>query len=41
MLTIYGHPASRASRPYWLLREYGLKVGMDFLEGGCWVSQYT
>lgn len=29
---IYGHQASRASRPYWLLREYGMKIGEDFLE---------
>ncbi len=31
-ITIYGHQASRASRPYWLLREYGLEKGKDFLE---------
>lgn len=31
-ITIYGHQASRASRPYWLLREYGLEAGKDFLE---------
>ena len=27
-----GPQASRASRPYWLLREYGLEVGKDFFE---------
>ena len=31
-IVIYGHQASRASRPYWLLREYGMKIGEDFLE---------
>lgn len=31
-ITIYGHQASRASRPYWLLREYGKVIGEDFLE---------
>jgi len=31
-IIIYGHQASRASRPYWLLREYGMKLGEDFLE---------
>ncbi len=31
-IVIYGHQASRASRPYWLLREYGLTLGEDFLE---------
>lgn len=31
-MVIYGHQASRASRPYWLLREYGLKINEDFLE---------
>ena len=31
-ITIYGHQASRASRPYWLLREYGLEKDKDFLE---------
>ncbi len=31
-ITIYGHQASRASRPYWLLREYGLEKGKDFIE---------
>jgi len=31
-ITIYGHQASRASRPYWLLREYGMEKGKDFLE---------
>ena len=29
---IYGHQASRASRPYWLLREYGKVINEDFLE---------
>ena len=31
-IVIYGHQAARASRPYWLLREYGMKIGEDFLE---------
>ncbi len=31
-ILIYGHQASRASRPYWLLREYGMEIGEDFLE---------
>ena len=31
-IIIYGHQASRASRPYWLLREYGMTIGEDFLE---------
>ena len=31
-IVIYGHQASRASRPYWLLREYGLNKGEDFIE---------
>lgn len=31
-IVIYGHQASRASRPYWLLREYGMEIGEDFLE---------
>ncbi len=31
-ITIYGHQASRASRPYWLLREYGKTINEDFLE---------
>jgi len=31
-ITIYGHQASRASRPYWLMREYGLEKDKDFLE---------
>jgi glutathione S-transferase len=31
-IVIYGHQASRASRPYWLLREYGMKVNEDFIE---------
>ena len=31
-ITIYGHQASRASRPYWLLREYGLEKSKDFVE---------
>ena len=31
-ITIYGHQASRASRPYWLLREYGMTINEDFLE---------
>lgn len=31
-IVIYGHQASRASRPYWLLREYGKTIGEDFLE---------
>ncbi len=31
-IVIYGHQASRASRPYWLLREYGKEIGKDFLE---------
>ena len=31
-ITIYGHQASRASRPYWLFREYGMTIGEDFLE---------
>jgi glutathione S-transferase len=31
-IVIYGHQASRASRPYWLLREYEMQVGEDFLE---------
>ena len=31
-ITIYGHQASRASRPYWLLREYGMTIGEDFFE---------
>ena len=29
---IYGHQASRASRPYWLLREYGMTINEDFIE---------
>ena len=31
-IVIYGHQASRASRPYWLLREYGMKINEDFTE---------
>ena len=31
-IIIYGHQASRASRPYWLLREYGMKINEDFIE---------
>ncbi|MEM7097725.1 MAG: glutathione S-transferase family protein [Pseudomonadota bacterium] len=31
-IVIYGHQASRASRPYWLLREYGMTINEDFLE---------
>ena len=31
-IVIYGHQASRASRPYWLLREYGKTINEDFLE---------
>ena len=31
-IIIYGHQASRASRPYWLLREYGLTTNEDFIE---------
>ena len=31
-IVIYGHQASRASRSYWLLREYGMEIGKDFLE---------
>ena len=31
-IVIYGHQASRASRPYWLLREYGLVINEDFIE---------
>jgi len=31
-ITIYGHQASRASRPYWLLREYGQVIHEDFIE---------
>ena len=31
-IVIYGHQASRASRPYRLLREYGMEIGADFLE---------
>ena len=31
-ITIYGHQASRASRPYWLLREYGMAINEDFIE---------
>lgn len=31
-ITIYGHQASRASRPYWLLREYGMIINEDFIE---------
>ena len=31
-IVIYGHQASRASRPYWLLREYGKAINEDFLE---------
>ena len=31
-IVIYGHQASRASRPYWLLREYGMTLGEDFEE---------
>ncbi|MFL2526260.1 MAG: glutathione S-transferase family protein [Candidatus Azotimanducaceae bacterium] len=31
-ILIYGHQASRASRPYWLLREYGKVLNEDFLE---------
>ena len=28
-IVIYGHQASRASRPYWLLREYGMQIHED------------
>ena len=31
-IVIYGHQASRASRPYWLLREYGMTINEDFFE---------
>ena len=31
-ITIYGHQASRASRPYWLLREYGMTINEDIVE---------
>lgn len=31
-IVIYGHQASRASRPYWLLREYGMAINEDFVE---------
>ena len=31
-IVIYGHQASRASRPYWLLREYGMQINEDFIE---------
>ena len=31
-IIIYGHQASRASRPYWLLREYGMTINEDFIE---------
>ncbi len=31
-IIIYGHQASRASRPYWLLREYGMTINEDFVE---------
>ena len=31
-IVIYGHQASRASRPYWLLREYGMTINEDFIE---------
>lgn len=31
-IVIYGHQASRASRPYWLLREYGMTISEDFIE---------
>ena len=31
-IVIYGHQASRASRPYWLFREYGKVINEDFLE---------
>lgn len=31
-IVIYGHQASRASRPYWLLREYGKVIHEDFIE---------
>ncbi len=31
-IVIYGHQASRASRPYWLLREYGKTINEDFIE---------
>ena len=31
-IVIYGHQASRASRPYWLLREYGMTINEDFME---------
>ena len=31
-IVIYGHQASRASRPYWLLREYEMVINEDFLE---------
>ena len=31
-IVIYGHQASRASRPYWLLREYGMTINEDFVE---------
>jgi len=31
-IVIYGHQASRASRPYWLLREYGMQIHEDFIE---------
>ena len=31
-IVIYGHQASRASRPYWLLREYNKVINEDFIE---------
>jgi len=31
-IIIHGHQASRASRPYWLLREYGMTINEDFVE---------
>ena len=31
-IVIYGHQASRASRPYWLLREYGMQIHEHFIE---------
>jgi hypothetical protein len=37
MLTLYGHPMSRAHRVMWLLREIGIPfehVPTDFLRGG-------
>ena len=43
LLTIYGHQASRASRPYWLLRELGKKKGVDWdeVDTGGPVTGYT